>query len=146
MVAGLNVIPKRSFLTEYSCRIVPSRYPRLMRHWFDAMSGLGLEHGSLDPLSHDPVSWRGRAGQSTTFQAEPQPKGMLAFWPKTAIKRFLCYANLDTRPAGGEVHHAAASGPQAARRPAARPLSAWRRITLDGVSRIYNTPRISTSR
>ena len=28
MFAGLNVIPKRSFLTEYSCRVPPSAHPR----------------------------------------------------------------------------------------------------------------------
>lgn len=42
LFAGLNVIPKRAFLTEYSCRIPPDCYPKLMRHWFDAMAGLGL--------------------------------------------------------------------------------------------------------
>ena len=31
LFAGLNVIPKRSFLTEYSCRIDPGCYPKLMR-------------------------------------------------------------------------------------------------------------------
>jgi transposase len=44
LFAGLNVIPKRSFLTEYSCRINPASYPMLMQHWFDAMRRLGLEH------------------------------------------------------------------------------------------------------
>src|SRR5271167_5065900 len=34
LFAGLNVTPKRSFLTEYSCRISPVCYPKLMRHWF----------------------------------------------------------------------------------------------------------------
>ena len=46
LFAGLNIIPKRSFLTEYSCRLDPSCYPRLMRHWFDAITGLGLKHGT----------------------------------------------------------------------------------------------------
>src|SRR5512135_3532133 len=45
LFAGLNVIPKRSFLTEYSCRIAPASYPTLMRGWFDAMSQLGLKRG-----------------------------------------------------------------------------------------------------
>src|SRR5271155_6034627 len=40
--AGLNVIPKRSFLTEYSCRIDPVCYPELMRRWFDAVGRLRL--------------------------------------------------------------------------------------------------------
>src|SRR5262249_15589534 len=45
LFAGLNVVPKRSFLTEYSCRIDPACYPKLMRRWFDALAGLGLKHG-----------------------------------------------------------------------------------------------------
>ncbi len=46
LFAGLNVIPKRSFLTEYSCRIAPPCYPTLMRRWFDAISQLGLKQGT----------------------------------------------------------------------------------------------------
>jgi hypothetical protein len=38
LFAGLNVIPKRSFLTEYSCRIRSVSYPKLMSAWFDAIS------------------------------------------------------------------------------------------------------------
>src|SRR5207248_4912461 len=33
LFAGLNVVPKRSFLTEYSCRIAPSCYPAFMKRW-----------------------------------------------------------------------------------------------------------------
>ena len=40
LFAGLNVIPKRSFLTEYSCRIPPAAYPKLMSRWFDALKAL----------------------------------------------------------------------------------------------------------
>jgi hypothetical protein len=43
LFAGLNVIPKRSLLTEYSCRIDPGCYPKLMQRWFDAMTKVGLE-------------------------------------------------------------------------------------------------------
>src|SRR5262249_12959672 len=32
LFAGLNVIPKRAFLTEYSCRVKPDCYPKLMRN------------------------------------------------------------------------------------------------------------------
>ena len=46
LFAGLNVIPKRSFLTEYSCRIDPGCYPQVMRKWFDAVGALGLGRGS----------------------------------------------------------------------------------------------------
>jgi hypothetical protein len=42
LFAGLNVIPKRSFRAEYSCRIHSSCYPKLMRDWFDTVSRVGL--------------------------------------------------------------------------------------------------------
>jgi hypothetical protein len=59
LFAGLNVIPKRSFLTEYSCRINPACYPKLMRHWFDGMSGLGLEHGTSFDLDFHTIPFHG---------------------------------------------------------------------------------------
>jgi len=37
LFAGLNRSPKRAFLTEYSCRIDPACYPKLLNLWFDAM-------------------------------------------------------------------------------------------------------------
>ena len=42
LFAGLNVIPERSFLSEYSCRIDPVCYPELMRRWSDAVGRLRL--------------------------------------------------------------------------------------------------------
>src|SRR5262245_37463488 len=59
LFAGLNVIPKRSFLTEYSCRIDPACYPKLMRLWFDAMSGLGLERGKSFDLDFHTIPYHG---------------------------------------------------------------------------------------
>jgi transposase len=41
LFAAMNRIPKRSFLTEYSCRIDPSSYPKLMRLWFNAAGRMG---------------------------------------------------------------------------------------------------------
>jgi len=45
LFAGLNVIPKRAFLTEYSCRINPVSHPELMHLWFDAVSDIGITRG-----------------------------------------------------------------------------------------------------
>ncbi len=59
LFAGLNVVPKRSFLTEYSCRIAPACYAKLMRQWFDAMKGLGLEHGSSFDLDFHTIPFHG---------------------------------------------------------------------------------------
>jgi transposase len=53
LFAGLNVVPKRSFLTEYSCRVAPACYPKLMRDWFDAVSRLGLKWGTRSRAEGD---------------------------------------------------------------------------------------------
>ena len=59
LFAGLNVIPKRSFLTEYSCRIDPGSYPKLMRLRLDAMKPLGLERGSSFDLDFHTIPFHG---------------------------------------------------------------------------------------
>ncbi|MCH5374710.1 MAG: hypothetical protein JJ992_12100, partial [Planctomycetes bacterium] len=95
LFAGLNVIPKRSFLTEYSCRIRPDRYPRLMRHWFDAMSGLGLEHGSSFDLDFHTIPFHGEDAlleKHYVSKRSRRQKGILAFLAQDGQKRFFCYA------------------------------------------------------
>jgi hypothetical protein len=100
LFAGLNVIPKRSFLTEYSCRIAPARYPRLMRHWFDAISGLGLEHGSSFDLDFHTIPFHGEDAlveKHYVSKRSRRQKGILAFLARDGEKRFFCYANSDLR-------------------------------------------------
>ena len=187
LFAGLNVIPKRSFLTEYSSRIAPSRYPHLMRYWFDAMSGLGLEHGSSFDLDFHTIPFHGEDAlveKHYVSKRSRRQKGILAFLAQDGEKHFFCYANSDLRKdqqddeilqfarfwkqrtgkLPGELifdsklttyanlnklnqHNVRfitlrRRGPQLVHELLARPRSAWRQITLDGVSRIYKTPRI----
>jgi hypothetical protein len=100
LFAGLNAIPKRSFLTEYSCRIAPARYPRLMRHWFDAMSRLGLEHGSSFDLDFHTIPFHGEDAlveKHYVSKRSRRQKGILAFLAQDGEKRFFCYANSDLR-------------------------------------------------
>ena len=59
LFAGLNVIPKRAFHTEYSCRVDPRSYPGLMRRWFDAMASLGLEQGTSFDLDFHTIPFHG---------------------------------------------------------------------------------------
>ena len=100
LFAGLNVIPKRSFLTEYSCRIEPERYPRLMQHWFDAMIGLGLQHGSSFDLDFHTIPFHGEDAlveKHYVSKRSRRQKGILAFLAQDGEKRFFCYANSDLR-------------------------------------------------
>jgi hypothetical protein len=187
LFAGLNVIPKRSFLTEYSCRIDPASYPRLMRLWFDAVGRLGLSRGGSFDLDFHTIPFHGEDAlmeKHYVSKRSRRQKGILAFLAQDAEKRVFCYANGQLRKdeqdeevlrfvefwkertgklpeelifdskltTYGYLNRLNRMGIDfiTLRRRSAKmlrkihqePVSAWRRIELQGVSRIYKTPRI----
>ena len=100
LFAGLNVIPKRSFLTEYSCRIAPAAYPKLMRHWFDAVSRLGLGRGVSFDLDFHTIPFHGEDAlvqKHYVSKRSRRQKGILAFLAQDADTRVFCYANAQVR-------------------------------------------------
>jgi hypothetical protein len=100
LFAGLNVIPKRSFLTEYSCRIPPRCYPLLMSNWFDTVSRLGLNWGTSFDLDFHTIPFHGDDAlieKHYVSKRSRQQKGMLAFLAQDAENRVFCYANADLR-------------------------------------------------
>src|SRR3990172_7129307 len=83
LFAGLNVIPKRSFLTEYSCRIDPASYPLLARHWFDAMTQQGLQHGASFDLDFHTIPFHGEDAlveKHYVSKRSRSQRGILAFF------------------------------------------------------------------
>jgi len=187
LFTGLNIIPKRSFLTEYSCRIDPACYPHLMRLWFKAMSKLGLEHGESFDLDFHTIPFHGQDAlmqKHYVSKRSRRQKGILAFLVQDAATRVFCYANADLRKEAqndeimqfvrywkqrtghlpkelifdsklttyqnlNKLNHLGIQFITLKRRSrnmlqavAQQPLSAWRRIQLQGISRIYRTPRI----
>ena len=100
LFAGLNVIPKRSFLTEYSCRINPACYPKVMRHWFDAITLLGVQHGSSFDLDFHTIPFHGNDAlveKHYVSKRSRRQKGLLAFLAQDASTRVFCYANSQLR-------------------------------------------------
>jgi hypothetical protein len=98
--AGLNAIPKRAFLTEYSCRIHPDCHPRLMRKWFDAVSELGLERGVSFDLDFHTIPFHGEDAlmqKHYVSKRSRRQKGMLAFLAQDADTRVFCYGNAQVR-------------------------------------------------
>jgi len=98
LFAGLNVVPKRSFLTEYSCRIEPACYPILMRDWFDTVSRLGLKWGTSFDLDFHTIPFHGNDAlveKHYVSKRSRRQKGMLAFLAQDADTRVFCYANGD---------------------------------------------------
>jgi hypothetical protein len=100
LFAGLNVIPKRSFLTEYSCRIDPESYPKLMRLWFDAMKPLGMDRGNSFDLDFHTIPFHGEDAlveKHYVSKRSRRQKGILAFLAQDASNRVFCYANAQLR-------------------------------------------------
>jgi Transposase DDE domain len=96
LFAGLNVMPKRAFLTEYSCRIDPACCPVLMRLWHDATSTLGLQHGVSFDLDFHTIPFHGEDAlvqKHYVSKRSRRQKGMLAFLAHDADTRVFCYAN-----------------------------------------------------
>ena len=102
LFAGLNAIPKRSFLTEYSCRIPSAAYPRLMSGWFDAMTTLGMERGVSFHLDFHTIPFHGEDAlieKHYVSKRSRRQKGVLAFLAQDAERRVFCYANAEIRKA-----------------------------------------------
>jgi hypothetical protein len=100
LFAGLNVVPKRSFLTEYSGRIDPACYPILMRNWFNTVSRLGLKWGTSFDLDFHTIPFHGDdplVEKHYVSKRSRRQKGMLAFLAQDADTRVFCYANGELR-------------------------------------------------
>jgi hypothetical protein len=96
LFAGLNVVPKRSYLASYSSRVDRRASVRLMAAWFDEVRRVGLPRGdsidvdfhsvpantATEPLEKHYISSRSRS----------QP-GVLVFLARDAQARVMCYAH-----------------------------------------------------
>jgi hypothetical protein len=102
LFAGLNVIPKRSFLTEYSCRIHSASYPKLMSAWFEQAGALGLERGVSFHLDFHTIPFHGEDAlieRHYVSKRSRRQKGVLAFLAQDADRHVFCYANAGVRKA-----------------------------------------------
>lgn len=96
LFAGLNAIPKRAFLTEYSCRIETQSYPLLMKQWFDAVGELGIQRGVSFDLDFHTIPFHGEDAlmeKHYITKRSRRQKGILAFLARDAETNVFCYAN-----------------------------------------------------
>lgn len=187
LFAGLNAVPKRSYLAAYSSSVDDRAIERLMTAWFQESPRAGLKHGtSLDldfhtvptnsteePLEKHYVSRRSRSQQ-----------GMLTFLARDAEQRVITYARAGIAKAdqAEEIvrfvdywqRHTGAAPTELVfdsklttyaqlakinqrninfitlrRRTRkmlgtiwSRPPSAWQRITLPALTRLFRTPKV----
>jgi hypothetical protein len=191
LFAGLNVVPKRSYLAAYSSRVDHRASLRLLDAWSDEVHRIGLPRGKSfdldfhtvpanaqqEPLEKHYVSSRSRS-----------QKGVLVFLARDATERVLCYAHagvpkaqqpdevlkfvdfwqgrtgvppeelvfdsqLTTHAHLSRLNRRGVRFMTLRRRSRgmlraiwSRPASAWRRITLNSLTRAYRTPRVLDER
>jgi hypothetical protein len=187
LFAGLNVVPKRSYLAAYSSRVDHRAIDALMGAWFDEVQRAGLKRGSSIDLDFHSIP--------ANTQEEPLEKhyvssrsrsqnGILVFLARDATERVLCYSNggvskaekaaeilrfvefwkkhtgslpaelvfdsqLTTYQYLNELNRKRILFITLRRRSRkmlgeifSRPISAWRRITLNSLTRTFRTPKV----
>ncbi len=102
LFAGLNVIPKRATLTEYSCRADPRGGPAMMERWHTAVRGLGTDLGggrSFD-LDFHTIPYHGDDAlieKHYVSKRSRRQKGVLTFLARDADARVFAYAGAGLR-------------------------------------------------
>jgi hypothetical protein len=100
LFAGLNVTPKKSFLSEYSSRIAPTKTTQVLAAWQAAVGREALvEHDSFN-LDFHSVPYYGEhpvlERHYVSARSRRQPS-VLVFLAQDAEGRAFCYSNADIR-------------------------------------------------
>lgn len=96
MFAGLNTIPKRSYMAGYSSSIASRENMKLMEAWFKYVEGAGLKRGDSIDLDYHSVpanSEKEPLEKHYLTRRSRSQKGILVFLARDAQQRVLCYAN-----------------------------------------------------
>jgi transposase len=100
LFAGLNAIPKKSYLSEYSSRITPAKTTQLLAAWHEQVSGTDLFNGESFNLDFHSVPYYGEAPvvekHYVSMRSRRQPS-VLVFMAQDANGRAFCYSNADLR-------------------------------------------------
>jgi hypothetical protein len=100
MFCGLNAMPKRSYLGEYSSRITPPKTSRLLSGWHARMGGEAILAGNSINLDFHSVPYFGEhpvvESHYLSKRSRRQPS-ILTFLAQDADSQVFCYSNADIR-------------------------------------------------
>jgi hypothetical protein len=100
LFCGLNVMPKKSFLSEYSSRITPQKVAGLLGAWHAQLAGDKLFPGQSFNLDFHSVPY---FGEHPLVESHYLPKrsrrqpSILTFLAQDADSQVFCYSNADIR-------------------------------------------------
>ena len=96
MFAGLNVLPKKSFATDYSYRTTREHQCGLLRGWVQALAAILFPHAGTFSLDFHPIPFRGEPQALENHYLPRRGKAgpsVLTFFALEQESRCLCYAN-----------------------------------------------------
>ena len=100
LFCGLNAMPKKSFLSEYSSRITPQKVSRLLALWHDQVTEEALLTGDSLNLDFHSVPYFGEhpivESHYLSKRSRRQPS-ILTFLAQDADSQVFCYSNADIR-------------------------------------------------
>lgn len=100
LFSGLNVTPKKSYLSEYSARVDPRKIERLLAVWHDQVAGDGFFPGNSFDLDFHSVPYHGEdpliERHYVSARSRRQPS-VLVFLARDADSQAFCYSNADIR-------------------------------------------------
>ena len=100
LFAGLNAFPKKSYLSEYSCRIDHRKTTRLLATWHQQIQGTQLLPGESFNLDFHSVPFYGEdpliQRHYVSARSRSQPS-VLVFLAQDAGSHVFCYSNADLR-------------------------------------------------
>ena len=100
LFSGLNVTPKKSYLSEYSSRVTPRQTDRLLAAWHQQLSGGKLLDGSSFNLDFHSVPYYGKdpvvEKHYVSARSRSQPS-ILVFLAQDEQSQTFCYSNAELR-------------------------------------------------
>jgi transposase len=100
LFAGLNAIPKKSYLSEYSSRIDPTKTTQLLASWHEQFGGSRIFPGDSFNLDFHSIPYYGEhpvvERHYVSARSRRQPS-MLVFLAQDADGRAFCYSNANIR-------------------------------------------------
>lgn len=100
LFAGLNATPKKSFLSEYSCRITPRLTQQLLGVWHGALAEDSLLEGASFNLDFHSVPYHGKDSQIESHYVSARSRrqpSILVFLAQNEENHTFCYSNADLR-------------------------------------------------
>lgn len=96
LFAGLNILPKKSFATDYSYRTQRRHQEKLLKHWVSGLRPVLFPEADSFSLDFHPIPYR---GEEAVLEQHFQPRrgragpSVQTFFAQERTSQVLCYAN-----------------------------------------------------